>query len=314
MRHAAVLVVLVLAVDGRARTQPRRPVIAAACGCRGRDLHARCRADCLHPLRAVPPRRRRRPVSAAVVRGRAASCAADRQGHQGARDAAMAAGRGSRELQGRAPARSGADCDARSMGGTGRPRRRGGGPARGAGLRRRMAARHARSGPDPRPRLDAAGRRRRCVPQLRPARPAHRTAIRARDRDPPRQRAHPPSRQRASGSQRRGPPARRRGSRGRLCRHGPGDRVGPLRAGQPFPFLEARNAGRGDVRSHSVGDRAGRRPDPQPAPADVRQARAGAPVARALLHRPRADQVPDAAATRARRRARHPRRGGRVLP
>ena len=65
---------------------------------------------------------------------------------------------------------------------------------------------------------------------------------------------------------------------------------------------------------HSVGDRAGNRPDPQPAPADDRQAGAGAPVARALLHRPRADRVPDAAAARARRRARHSRRARPALP
>ena len=102
---------------------------------------------------------------------------------------------------------SGADRDAGAMGRRRRRRRRRGGSARSAGVRGRMAARPSGSGPHARSRLDAARRGRRRVPQLRPARAADPTTIRARDRDPSGQRPYPPSRQRAPGSQRRGPPA-----------------------------------------------------------------------------------------------------------
>ena len=61
MHRAAVLVVLALGRRRWARPQRRHAVIAdAPAAAETCDLHARCRADRLHALRAVPPRRRRR--------------------------------------------------------------------------------------------------------------------------------------------------------------------------------------------------------------------------------------------------------------
>ena len=230
------------------------------------------------------------------------------------RDAALAAGEGPRHLQGRAWPDRRADRDAGSMGGTRRHRRRRIGSARRASVHRRLAAWHTRSGrsrPNSAWTLPAEGGdmfRNFVLPV-----PLGGRAIRACDRDPPGQRPHPPSRQR---------PPRIAAALGRqrdAAEPGAGfagmdleiasDRFEP---DSHFLFWKPGTPAEADVEDHSVGDRAGDRPDPQPASAHVGQAGGGAPVAGALLHRPGAYRVPDAAAARARRRARHS-RGRRQL-
>ena len=289
--------------DRRAARGRRRPPPGPA------DFHPRRRPDHLRQLRGLPPSGRGGPVQPAHLRRRPRSARADRRGHAAPLHAAVAARARPRRLRrGRAGSatRRSRSC---SSGATRGPRRGTPRTSARAEVPRGLAARHGRTSCStcPSPTPSRAGRHlTSSATSSSRCRSAAARYVRALEILPGNRRSSttPTSSWTASGS--RG--GATRGSRARLRRHGRQD--GIARASSRTATSSSGSRGTPPSRSRGMAWRLDPGTDlvlnmhlkPSGKPETVR------PRGRSLLHRPPPTQIPDAAAARARRRARHPRR------